>query len=738
MTTSPLLTGGAGFDFEDSVAAVYLTALLLESGVLGLGQYTVSQVALQRAASEAPLDDLIVTGSNAHGEYGTLHLQVKSTLHIGDGTSNTDFRDVLNKAWSTFQSTSFRVARDRVGAAVGSISQARFRAVRRLQELAFNSATSEDFWSRFDSVTNEDTRTVRTAFVTVLRQIDPIGTNDQRLWRFFQHFTILQFDLHSNDGKDYFYAVEQLKLALKPVAVARAADLWRKLIDVARDVGDAGGSVDRPSLLHRLSPEFLLEAGRSSKADLERLSALAKATLSDIRLDINGHRVDRVSIIDKVAAALTQSRFVQITGEPGTGKSAVLRSIAEAEERDGFVFVLSEKRIEGNGWSGFAAANGLSTTSVSGLLAEIGAAASPTLFIDGIDRIVAKPSQQVVADILRAIATEPTCAKWRVVASVRDENIEHVRTWIPAEFLSQTGVVPIEIGLFDDEEANQIARRLPALAPLLNAAGPAREIARRPFFLRVLAEGVARGSSADAPRSEIELVEAWWSRGGYDATRADARRRQQLLRTAAERGLFSFGRSIDVQGLDAGALQDLIDDSVIKDVEPGLTVGFTHDVFFEWALFQLARSRSNNWLELVKQAGEPPFFGRVVGLLSQRAFERDEGWKEELESLETASARSQWRRAWLIAPFSSPLFAVYQSRVDQALVQNPERFRRLLLGFQAEKTQPNPLVLGGLAGNDLNRLARLRLADQLSWPSDFMTRQKNSWVSSGSGSLPSE
>ena len=42
MTTSPLLTGGAGFDFEDSVAAVYLTALLLESGVLGLGQFTAS------------------------------------------------------------------------------------------------------------------------------------------------------------------------------------------------------------------------------------------------------------------------------------------------------------------------------------------------------------------------------------------------------------------------------------------------------------------------------------------------------------------------------------------------------------------------------------------------------------------------------------------------------------------------------------------------------------------------
>ena len=34
------------------MAAIYLTALLLESGVLGLGQFTASQVALQRASSE--------------------------------------------------------------------------------------------------------------------------------------------------------------------------------------------------------------------------------------------------------------------------------------------------------------------------------------------------------------------------------------------------------------------------------------------------------------------------------------------------------------------------------------------------------------------------------------------------------------------------------------------------------------------------------------------------------------
>src|SRR4051794_37399552 len=101
MTASTLLTGGAGFEFEDKVAATYLVALLMEGGVWGLGQFTATQVALQRAASGAPLDDVIVDGADMNGDTGRLHLQAKSTLHIGSGETNTDFHDVLSKAWKT-------------------------------------------------------------------------------------------------------------------------------------------------------------------------------------------------------------------------------------------------------------------------------------------------------------------------------------------------------------------------------------------------------------------------------------------------------------------------------------------------------------------------------------------------------------------------------------------------------------------------------------------------------------
>ena len=136
--------------------------------------------------------------------------------------------------------------------------------------------------------------------------------------------------MHESDGERFISLVERLKLALQPNATDRAADLWRKLIDVAKNVGDAGGSIDRPGLLIRLSSEFPLEVAQSAKGDLERLSLFTKAALADIRLDIDGYHVQRTGVIEKIGNAMTSSRFVQITGDPGTGKSAVLRSIAEA------------------------------------------------------------------------------------------------------------------------------------------------------------------------------------------------------------------------------------------------------------------------------------------------------------------------------------------------------------------------------------------------------------------------
>ncbi len=67
MPASPEATGGAGYTFEDSVVASYLTSLLVEGGVRGLSEAVAQTVSLQRAATGEPLDDIIVEAIDRYG-----------------------------------------------------------------------------------------------------------------------------------------------------------------------------------------------------------------------------------------------------------------------------------------------------------------------------------------------------------------------------------------------------------------------------------------------------------------------------------------------------------------------------------------------------------------------------------------------------------------------------------------------------------------------------------------------
>ena len=79
-TASPELTGGAGFSYEDTVAAYYLAALLKEEGAAPqLG--SVISVAVQQAGHGHPMDDVIV-GFMRDGGVATVGLQVKRRVTI--------------------------------------------------------------------------------------------------------------------------------------------------------------------------------------------------------------------------------------------------------------------------------------------------------------------------------------------------------------------------------------------------------------------------------------------------------------------------------------------------------------------------------------------------------------------------------------------------------------------------------------------------------------------------------
>jgi hypothetical protein len=347
---SPEITGGAGFTFEDAAVAIYLAALLGEENAPGLPGRVIVRVAVQQAAFGEPLDDLIVDGRAKDQGLARLSLQVKRSLTISAAKSNSDFREIVLRAWETASKNDFRESTDRVGALTGTVSDIWKRALETVCEWARESATPEAFVKRFDGSAGNQHRSVLNAFRTVLADALTPTTGDAKIHRLLRHFVLIRFDLLHEGSVDEANAVARLRNHLSADDADRADDLWRQLRVVAREAAGRAAEFHRPTLLARLFGSFRLAGAPSLRRDLERLVEEANLSLATITTDVAGYRVSRPNLIKNAENQLQERLFLQITGLPGTGKSAVLRELAESRLRQGPALVIKSDRVEGRNW----------------------------------------------------------------------------------------------------------------------------------------------------------------------------------------------------------------------------------------------------------------------------------------------------------------------------------------------------------------------------------------------------
>ena len=156
----------------------------------------------------------------------------------------------------------------------------------------------------------------------------------------------------------------------------------------------------------------------------------------------------------------------------------------------------------------------------------------------------------------------------------------------------RAGISTVNVKPFDDDEALKLARAKPALRPLLFGEDQVIEIARRPFFAAVLAGATADpDGGALTPRSETELMDAWWARGGCLAGPSKITHRQHALRRLAKAGAANLGRRIGLDDFDIDVIEGLERDAILRGTSGGHSVQFVHDIFFEWSFTQLLLSR---------------------------------------------------------------------------------------------------------------------------------------------------
>jgi hypothetical protein len=721
MSQSPELAGGEGFTFEGDAAAFYLSALLAEAYAPGIEDRTVVKVSVQQRDFGEPLDDVIVDFEDVSNAPARLSLQVKRSLTISDAKTNKDFRDIIRDSWDTLKKSDFRLNADRYGAAVGTITPKKERALKTLCDWARESLTDEDFDVRFTKggIASADINAVKNTVVALIEEIKKTKCTSEEVHQFLAHFVLIQFDFLREGATDPSIAINHIRDSLASNDATKAPIVWSKVVQLARASAGKAGQFDRTRLVYLLSPIARLRGSTSLRQDLDKLTEISKNYANLIPDDIGGTKLERTSLLEQLDTKLNTARVVQVRGLPGSGKSVVIRRAVQRGLESGPIIFIKAEQLEGTSWINYASSQGLSGILLEQLLVEIGVTGTPILFIDAIDRIE-KEHQPVILDLINTIKQSPLLDNWRVAVSLRDTGIEVLRNWL-GDILYDIKVETLAVNQLSDAEAETLAVAKPHLRSLLFGSTQVKEIVRRPFFAKVLNQAYVADPSAPTftPQSEVDLIENWWRRGGYNATGQSAIERQRTLIDLAGVRARQLSQPIGLKQLTSVThIDDLRTDGILQNAREGISTRFSHDIFFEWAFFYVLTECGTQWMEEINACGEPPSIARVVELVSQWEYEHGEDWSMYLGQAEDSELRSQWLRAWLLGSLGTEKFEGNEEQFEMAIFTDDFRlFRKVLVWFQAEKTSPNASILAG----ELPFEQRQRFADYLGWPSDVST-----------------
>jgi hypothetical protein len=430
-------------------------------------------------------------------------------------------------------------------------------------------------------------------------------------------------------------------------------------------------------------------------SDLEKLQQESDYVLNDIQVDIGGFKLDRTALIANAQKKISEASLIEIVGSSGVGKSAVLKTLVEYQRREGQVLVLSGDRITGTGWSSYAGTLQLKQP-LNKLLVALSVSSRPTIFIDGIDRIVDIGKRAVLKDLLRTLAEVPLSEDgsrhWTVVFSAREENLRQVYDWLNWPLGKP---IRLQIPELTEEELQSVVEHSPRLKPLLSLS-QLSPILKNPLMLRLLEDPRILPNPEHLPpvATEIEVSNVWWQRVVIGQNLVVGEAREQILRNIGEQAVKSPGIRLRIENAYPEAVVSLkLDRILIQDPDRRL-FRFGHDLLEDWVMLRVLNEHREDLPTYLKQLGEPFGILRAIQLLGVALLENHataESWINLIEQVEQASELSpRWRQALLTAPLVSPRCSELLDKAEPLLIaDNAQRLIELLVALRTLEVMPN-------------------------------------------------
>ncbi|MEY9182365.1 hypothetical protein [Bradyrhizobium sp. USDA 313] len=678
--------GPAGAHFEGQVGAHYLLTMLAGGAPRGLPGTIIDSVAFQRA-DDHPLDDVVVRAHDAVGHEAILEIQVKRSIRFTAG--DAVFADVVKQVVNASKKPGFWQARRELAVATARTSRKTDGPYQDALKWARELGSATIFFSRLTTkgAASNDIR----AFVEAFRlHVEAAGGafEDEAIWKLLQRFQILVFDYSALHSANEELAAERAARVLHPDDSAKTSALWKHLVELAIASAANGGERDKAAITTDLR-EFRLAGDPRNLEVRKALAASARDALADISDRVGDVQLARTERIASVHDALDRSRYVEIRGDAGVGKSAILKHFVAESGIEAGVVVLAPNRTIPRGWLAMRGALGFEGGGAENLLSDLAADGAAILFIDNLDGF-SREERPTVIDLIRAASRVPGVA---VIATCRRNFGAEEPSWLPTEAVERLGSAPtVVIDELSDAEVEELSASAPRLAALLADVHPARNVVRNLYRLARLAR---RSNDDGVPRTEVEMAEEWWRTADGESDNDSFRERSRTLRLVAEQ-IIAGAEVADVASRPARSVTELVSSETLAEIRTDI-VTFRHDVLREWAIANLINEDLSRLVSFSTTRPTTSALARGVEIAARMRLERSADvreWQILLETLSKEGIHRSWPRAALLALVRSEIGYRLLSRAKGMLfADGGTLLRELIRTVAAVDVEPISQVL---------------------------------------------
>jgi hypothetical protein len=688
------LTGDVGHGYEDVVAARFLLDLLSGTNLLGSTFGRVIRLDWQARDAGWLADDLAITCELREGQTRAAGISIKSNQQVNNSGFPPDFVALAWRQWLGRDTKRvFRQGTDAIVLATAELPgplKAAWEAL--LTEIL--QTTPERMVAR---LAPDDGHGVQSSALqrTLFNSFSPPSGLEEALRpadvvRLLYDVRLIDFDFLASTSHDQNQAQLACQAILSSGKGNEAADLWRRLIGVAFEKRQAGGSLDLRGLLIELRNAFDLRDHPDFRADWTALDRVSQQAMERIQTSVaDAGQLPRTDECSAIRSRLAAAGTCFLVGESGSGKSALAKQIASTDYPR--VVWLTPSGLDHEGEIERDRALGLTHP-----LAQVLRLAPERslLVFDGIETYGDR-ALRGAAKLIKEFAG-PGAPHVDVVLTAQFAAAERKMRQLVLLGVSRDALQFTQVNRPTEHDVRDLLARFPNL----------RWVALRPELRSILTnlkilDWVAR-RLANHSEAEIQLDggltglidQLWedWTEGAHE----NLARSHVLMNIAAAEG-DSWSRGVprtQIGYAEQAVLPVLVQADLVRLHEE--RVSFTHDLLGDWARLRIFVAEDPIRSPASKERVTSPRWQQAVRLFGQRLLEHSpadqERWRQAVTQVaDDASADALMRDLFLDAVFLAPNAAELLSQAWDALTANKGRLlNRLLHRFLFVATLPDP------------------------------------------------